>query len=258
MSPFDNYHVIAGQGTIAKEIFDDVPDLDHIVLQIGGGGLISGVAIATHSINPKCRVHGVEPEGGNDAFLSVQTGKIVNMPGQKTIAEGAMMDHLGERNLPIIQKYVDRIVNVKDATLIELMRFIGERCKVVVEPTGCLGIAGVQQLIREGVIKPGERVAVLLSGGSIDMTRYSNLLLYGTDDEQLIMEKMAHKLSQAKFSSQSTAASSGHTSENEQTPEVKDKRHEESFVNTIWNAFTRSKQHYPPLCSPHGPFFAFL
>ena len=153
---------------------------------IGGGGLISGISLAVQAINPKCRVHGVEPQGGNDAEQSVLTGKIVDIPGQKTIAEGAALPHIGVHNLPIMRKYVDKIVNVRDEDLIKNMKFFGERCKMVVEPTGCLGITGVQKLITMGVIKPGERVACLISGGNIDMTRYTNLLMYGTDDQEAI------------------------------------------------------------------------
>lgn len=186
--------MIAGQGTVGKEILEDVPNLDHIVVCIGGGGLISGISLAVNAINPKCRVHGVEPQGGNDAEQSLLTGQIVDIPGQKTIAEGAALPHIGVHNLPIMCKHVERIVNVKDEALIECMKFFGERCKVVVEPTGCLGLAGVQKLITQGIIKPGDRVACLISGGNIDMTRYTNLLMYGTDDKAAIRECQEFKI----------------------------------------------------------------
>lgn len=93
-----------------------------------------------------------------------------------------------------MRKHVDRIINVKDTALIECMKFFGERCKMVVEPTGCLGLAGVQKLVADGVIKPGERVACLISGGNIDMVRYTNLLMYGTDNEATIRDMQATKL----------------------------------------------------------------
>lgn len=255
---------------------------------IGGGGLISGISLAVNAINPKCRIHGVEPQGGDDAAQSVLAGKIVDQPGQKTIAEGAALNHIGDHNLPIMCKYVDKIVNVKDDALIECMRFFGERCKMVVEPTGCLGVAGVQQLVRDGVIKPGDRVACLISGGNIDMTRYNNLLTYGTDNQELILEKMAAKLNSLRqpapsafqalahsssphHSVELSASEGGHStdddsviSKTEQTLQVSKKEIPQlepsdnwagwSYVNSIskedrWNLSSRKPQHAKSILS---------
>lgn len=169
VSPFDDVEVIAGQGTIAKEIIEEVGHVDHMIMGIGGGGLISGCAIAAKHLLPNIRMHGVEPGGYDDAAQSLEQNKIISVNNQKTIADGASTPHIGELNLPIMRRLLDGVVNADDESLKDCMRFYGERCKMIVEPTGCLGLAGIKKLVRQGVIKPGDRVGCVITGGNIDI-----------------------------------------------------------------------------------------
>ncbi|AJX33393.1 threo-3-hydroxy-L-aspartate ammonia-lyase [Burkholderia oklahomensis] len=171
--PYDHPHVIAGQGTAAKELIDEVGELDMLVVPLGGGGLIAGSALSAAALAAGCAVIGVEPEAGNDAQQSLARGEVVHIPVPRTIADGAASTHVGAYNFPIIQKLVKRIVTVSDAQLIEAMRFFAERMKMVVEPTGCLGAAAVL----DGVLPvAGKRIGVILSGGNVDLARYGEFL----------------------------------------------------------------------------------
>lgn len=171
--PYDHADVIAGQGTAALELFADVGELDHLFVPLGGGGLLGGSALVARAVSPRCRVWGVEPEAGNDGQRSLRAGEIVRIATPETIADGAQTQHLGELTFAIIRRDVAGIVTATDAQLIEAMRFFAERMKLVVEPTGCLGLAGARHA---GVPIRGSRVGVIVSGGNIDLSRYARLL----------------------------------------------------------------------------------
>jgi threonine dehydratase len=179
--PFDHPHVMAGQGTAAKELIEQARALDAthgaldlLVVCVGGGGLISGCAVAAKHLLPDCRVIGVEPEAGNDVQQSLRKDEIIHIDVPKTIADGAQTQHAGVLTFPVIRALVDDIVTVSDAQLVRTMRFFAERMKLVVEPTGCLAAAAVL----EGLLDvKGKRVGVIASGGNIDMRRFAELLL---------------------------------------------------------------------------------
>ncbi len=171
--PYDHADVIAGQGTAAKELFDEVGALDAFFVCLGGGGLLSGSALSTRALSPQCKLYGVEPEAGNDGQQSFRSGSIVHIDTPQTIADGAQTQHLGQITFPIIRRDVDDILTVSDAQLIEGMRFFASRMKLVVEPTGCLGFAAARA--RASELK-GKKVGVLISGGNVDMERFCSLL----------------------------------------------------------------------------------
>ena len=171
--PYDHADVLAGQGTAAKELFEDVGELDAFFVCLGGGGLLSGSALATRALSPRCKLYGVEPEAGNDGQQSFRTGAIVHIDTPKTIADGAQTQHLGQITFPIIHRDVDDILTVSDAQLVDALRFFAERMKLVVEPTGCLGFAAARAM-REQL--KGQRVGVLISGGNVDLARLGALL----------------------------------------------------------------------------------
>lgn len=162
--PFDHPHIIAGAGTAAKELIEEVGDLDIVITPLGGGGLLSGTAIATHALLPSAQIYGVEPEAGNDGQRSFRSGEIVAISAPKTIADGAQTLALGNMTFPIIQEYVSDIVTASDEELLDAMRFFAYRMKVVVEPTAALGLAAIQN----GQIDvAGKRVGIVLSGGNV-------------------------------------------------------------------------------------------
>ena len=162
--PFDHPHIIAGQGTAAKELIEDVGELDIVVTSLGGGGLLAGTAIATHALLPNAAIYGVEPEAGNDGQQSFRTGKLVTIEAPRTIADGAQTLRLGNLTFPIIQEHVTDIVTATDEELLDAMRFMAFRMKQVVEPTGCLPVAAVMN----GAINvAGKRVGIILSGGNV-------------------------------------------------------------------------------------------
>jgi len=169
--PYDHADVIAGQGTAAKELIDEVGALDALYVCLGGGGLLSGSALATRALSPGTKIYGVEPEAGNDAQQSLRSGAIVHIDTPKTIADGAQTQHLGNITFEIIRREIDDIFTASDAELVDAMRFFAERMKIVVEPTGCLGFAAA----RRQAVK-GQRVGVIISGGNVDMVRMAALL----------------------------------------------------------------------------------
>ena len=171
--PYDHPDVIAGQGTAAKELFEEVGELDALFVSLGGGGLLSGSALSTRALSPRCTLYGVEPEAGNDGQRSFRTGQIVNIDTPKTIADGAQTQHLGAYTFEIIKREVNDILTVTDAQLVDGMRFFAERMKLVVEPTGCLGVAAARAM--KDSLK-GKRVGVIISGGNVDIDRYCALL----------------------------------------------------------------------------------
>jgi len=171
--PYDHPDVIAGQGTAALELFEEVGRLDALFTPLGGGGLLSGTALVTRALAPVCKLYGVEPEAGNDGQRSFRGGSIVHIDTPKTIADGAQTQHLGNLTFPIIRRDVDDILTATDAQLVECMRFFAERMKLVVEPTGCLGFAAARDRKAE---LHGKRVGVVISGGNVDIERFCSLL----------------------------------------------------------------------------------
>jgi len=171
--PYDHPDVIAGQGTAAKELFDEMGTLDALFVCLGGGGLLAGSALAARALSPDCKLYGVEPHAGNDGQQSFRSGAIVHIKTPDTIADGAQTQQLGNLTFPIIERDVEDILTVTDPQLVESMRFFAERMKLVVEPTGCLGFAAAQQM-RDQL--QGKRIGVLISGGNVDMKRYCTLL----------------------------------------------------------------------------------
>lgn len=171
--PFDHPDVIAGQGTAAKELFEDAGPMDMLVSPLGGGGLLAGCALAAKALNPDCVVIGVEPEAGNDGQQSFRSGELVTIETPKTIADGAQTLRLGNHTFPIIREHVSDIVTATDDELVEAMRFFAGRMKVVVEPTGALAMAAV---LTGKIDVAGKRVGVLISGGNMDLDRYAELL----------------------------------------------------------------------------------
>jgi threo-3-hydroxy-L-aspartate ammonia-lyase len=175
--PYDHAHVMAGQGTAALELLQEVGSLDALLVCLGGGGLISGCAVAAKHLYPKIRVIGVEPQAGNDAQQSKRAGKIIKIDTPKTIADGAQTQFLGQLTFPVIQALVDEIVSVSDAQLIEAMRFAASRMKMVIEPTGGLAMAAAMQGAVEGDLGlRGQRVGVIISGGNVDIAQLAQYL----------------------------------------------------------------------------------
>jgi threonine dehydratase len=171
--PFDHPDVLSGQGTAALELFEEVGELDALFVCLGGGGLLSGSALAAKAKSPLCKIYGVEPEAGNDVQQSFRQGKRVKIPTPITIADGAQTPMVGAITFELIKKWVDDIHTVSDAQLIEVMRFYAERMKMIVEPTGCLSLAAALQA--RASFK-GKRVGVIISGGNIDLARFAQLL----------------------------------------------------------------------------------
>jgi threonine dehydratase len=171
--PYDHPHVIAGQGTAAMELLEDVGPLDVMLVPLGGGGLLSGSALSVRALAPQCKLYGVEPEAGDDGRQSLRKGEIVYIPTPSTLADGAQTQHLGEYTFGVIRRDVQDIVTATDAQLVEAMRFFAERMKLVVEPTGCLGFAAA---CHAGLPLEGKRVGVILSGGNVDLARFAQLI----------------------------------------------------------------------------------
>ena len=178
--PYDHKYVIAGQGTVGKEMIEDLQSigisLDFLFVCVGGGGLISGICLAANALSPNTKIIGVEPEAGNDAQQSLQQGRIIYIETPHTIADGAQTPHLGELTFAIMRSHVSQIITVTDEELVQDMKFIGERMKMVVEPTGCLGLAGLRKMVRNGEIPKQSNCGVVISGGNVDMKRYCELI----------------------------------------------------------------------------------
>ncbi len=175
LPPYDHPDILAGQGTAAMELFEEVGELDALYVPLGGGGLLSGTALATRALAPACKLYGVEPAAGDDGLRSLRSGTIVHIDTPQTIADGAQTQHLGEHTFAIIRRDVDDILTATDDELVAAMRVFASTLKIVVEPTGCLGLAAVRRLAATGEL-PGRRIGVIISGGNIDLDRYAQLL----------------------------------------------------------------------------------
>jgi threonine dehydratase len=170
--PFDHRDVIAGQGTAAKELIEDVGPLDYLFVSCGGAGLLSGSALAASRLAPAARVVGVEPAAGDDAARSLRTRTLQHVDNPVTIADGARTESLGALTFPLVLRYVHDIVTVTDPQLVEAMRFLWERMKLVVEPTGALATAGV---LSGPIDVRARRVGIVLSGGNVDLKAMATL-----------------------------------------------------------------------------------
>lgn len=170
--PYDHPHVIAGQGTAAKELIEDVGSLDLVLVCCGGGGLLSGSAIAAKALSPGCRIIGVEPERADDATRSFHTKTLHTIDNPQTIADGARTPSLGKITFPLVLHYVDDMVTVSEDAIRRTMLFLWERLKIVVEPTGVLAAAA----LLEGVVTaPDARIGVIISGGNVDLKQVGQL-----------------------------------------------------------------------------------
>lgn len=170
--PYDHPDVVAGQGTVGDELFDQVKDLDVLLAPCGGGGLLSGCALAARHHAPDCTVIGVEPEAGDDATRSFYSGELQTVENPDTVADGARTPYLGEVTFPLVLEHVDEMVTVSDAALVRAMHLLWERMKIVVEPTGALGAAA---LLDGGVPGRNRRIGVVISGGNVDLPRATAL-----------------------------------------------------------------------------------
>ncbi|MFI6053663.1 threo-3-hydroxy-L-aspartate ammonia-lyase [Streptomyces violascens] len=171
--PYDHPHVMAGQGTAAKELFEETGPLDALFVPLGGGGLLSGSLLSAGALSPSCEVYGVEPEAGDDGRRSLRAGRIVHIDTPATIADGAQTQHLGAHTFPVIRDRVTDIVTASDAQLVDCMRLLAARMKIVAEPTGCLGVAAAVALAER---YRGGRVGVIVSGGNVDVSRFAALV----------------------------------------------------------------------------------
>ena len=171
--PYDHPHIIAGQGTAALELHDQVQDLDVVIAPLGGGGLLAGTAVVTRAVRPDCVILAGEPAAGDDGKRSFDSGQIVHIPTPDTIADGAQTQHLGQLTFPIIKRLAADIITVTDEELVEAMRSVAATLKLVAEPTGVLGYAAARKAADQ---LAGKRVGVIISGGNVDLARYASLL----------------------------------------------------------------------------------
>lgn len=164
--PYDHPHIIAGQGTVALELHDQCPGLNVLLAPCGGGGLLSGCAVATKVLNPRCRVIGIEPDQADDATRSFISGRLCTVKNPDTVADGARTPSLGEHTFPLIRRHVDEMATVSDEAILAAMRFLWAHLKLVVEPTGALAYAALHS---GRVSLPGRKVGVVISGGNVDL-----------------------------------------------------------------------------------------
>jgi threonine dehydratase len=174
--PYDEPFVMAGQGTVGLELLDEVADLDLVLVPLGGGGLLSGVATAVKALHPRARVIGVEPDASPDTQRSLRAGRRERVEISRSIADGQLLPEPGEKTFAVVSALVDDIVCVPDAEIVEAMRFLFERMKIVVEPSGASALAA---LMSGRVTLGGARAGVVLSGGNVDAQRFASLVAPG-------------------------------------------------------------------------------
>jgi threonine dehydratase len=163
--PYDNFDVIAGQGTAAKELLEDYPNPDIVLCPVGGGGLLSGTAISVKALSPSTLLIACEPAGADDAYRSFKSGTIVPSVSPATIADG-LLTSLGQHNFPIIQKFVDDVVTVSEESIVEAMRLVWERMKIIIEPSSAVPLAAI---LEKKVAAKGKTIGIILSGGNVDL-----------------------------------------------------------------------------------------
>jgi threo-3-hydroxy-L-aspartate ammonia-lyase len=171
--PYEHADVIAGAGTAAKELIEEVGALDAIFICLGGGGFTAGVCLAVKALSPQCKIYPVEPEAGNDGQQSFRSGSIVKIDTPITLADGAQTQSLGGINFDIIRRDATDVLTATDEQLVQCMRFMAERMKMVVEPTGVLGLAAARFA---GIDLKGKRVGIMISGGNVDLAAYAKLI----------------------------------------------------------------------------------
>ncbi|WP_343640351.1 threo-3-hydroxy-L-aspartate ammonia-lyase [Roseateles sp.] len=171
--PYDHPDVLCGQGTAAKELIEEVGQLDAVFTPLGGGGLLSGTALAVRALSPAAKIYGVEPEAGNDGQQSFRSGRLVHIDTPRSIADGVQTQQLGDLTFALIRRLVDDVVTVPDAALVDAMGFFATRMKMMVEPTGCLGFAAARAM--KDQLK-GQRVGIVISGGNVDIARLCDLV----------------------------------------------------------------------------------
>ncbi len=163
--PYNNYEVIAGQATAAKELIEEKGAFDFILTPVGGGGLLSGTLLTTHFLSPKTKVIAGEPIGADDAYRSVNAGKIIPSQNSDTIADG-LLTSLGDKTFPIIQKYIEEIILVSDKEIVSAMQLVWERMKIIIEPSSAVPLAA---LIQQKQKFEGKKVGIILTGGNVDL-----------------------------------------------------------------------------------------
>ena len=172
--PFDDEDIIEGQGTIALEILEELPDTDVILVPIGGGGLIAGIACAAKQINPNVKIYGVEPEGAASALAAIHEDQVVTLAEANTIADGTAVKTIGSKTFEYIKKYVDGIITVNDYELMDAFLLLVEKHKLVAEGSGILSLAGLKKLYEKN-----KKVVSLVSGGNIDVLTISSMINKG-------------------------------------------------------------------------------
>jgi threonine dehydratase len=170
--PFDHIDIIAGQGTAALELMEKVKTVDMLLVPCGGGGLLSGSAIAARGMNPACQTIGVEPELADDATKSFHTGQLHTVKNPPTIADGTRTPSLGKVTFPLVREYVDDMITVSEKAIIDAVKFLFYRMKLVVEPSGALGVAA----LLSGAVKSGAQVGIIISGGNVDGNTMKQIL----------------------------------------------------------------------------------
>lgn len=170
--PFDHPHILAGQGTVTMELFDQVEEIDTLLVPVGGGGLLSGNAVAAKNLRPGCRVIGIEPAAADDAARSFRTGVLHVNRNPPTIADGTRTSSLGELTFPLIREHADDLLTVSEDAILDAVRFLFYRMKLVIEPSGALGVAA----LLSRVVEPSGRVGVVVSGGNIDAATMTSIL----------------------------------------------------------------------------------
>jgi threonine dehydratase len=180
--PFDDYLVVCGQGTIALEIFEELPDVDEILVPIGGGGLIGGIALAAKAMNPKVKIIGVVPKGARSMKISIEEGRVSRLAEVRTAAEGVAVRQPGDLTFAIAKEYVDDIVTVSEKDIMESVLLIIEKHKFIAETAGVVPIAGLKKRA-----KPGKKIVCVMSGGNIDTVTLSSIINQGMISRGRIM-----------------------------------------------------------------------
>lgn len=171
--PYDHADVIAGQATATMELIEEAGPLDFILTTLGGGGLLAGAALAAAYFSPGCKVVGVEPVSSDDGLQSLRAGRVVRIAPPKGLPEGALGTHVGQLNFEVMRRHVHDVVTVTDDDVVQAMQFYAQRMKLVVEPTGVLPLAALQQ---GRLDVRGKRVGLLISGGNVDLERFAKLI----------------------------------------------------------------------------------